>query len=89
MSRFEMPERGPLQTYEVIWKSGQVETIRAHQVIWPTDAGLSGLFGGVETKTQRPVTFHGEIDGRWLLILAARPDDIVSIRLLLQPEVPS
>lgn len=33
-----MDDRGPLSTYQVIWKSGHVEDIQAHQVTWPDHA---------------------------------------------------
>lgn len=83
-------DRGPLQTYEIIWTSGYVEQIQAHQVIWPQqDTPLAGMFGpvAVDQKIREPrILIHGEIDGHWLLVLSAREADIVSIRLLTADE---
>lgn len=73
-------EYGPLDTYEVIWSSGHIEEIQAHQVLMPPDEMLSGLFGGVTTKQFRGWTFHGEIDGHWRLLLSAPAEDIKSVR---------
>jgi hypothetical protein len=67
---------GPVQTYEVVWQSGHMERIQAHQVIWPGNA-LS-LFG-VATKPPR-VVMHAVLDGRWTLMLSAPEEDIRSIR---------
>lgn len=79
-------EHGPLDTYEVIWNSGQIEYIQAHQVIMPPLESPfsmgSGVFGsaGATTKPRGGWTFHGEIEGRWKLLLAADPADIKSVR---------
>lgn len=60
-----MDSRGELTTYEILWMSGYVERIKAHQVSWP----------GI-----RRVNFHAELDGKWTLILSALIDDIRLIR---------
>ena len=79
-------EYGPIDTYEVIWTSGHVEHVQAHQVLMPKDEMFEGLFqalGGTRTasKPQPPAwTFHGEIDGRWRLVLHAPAEDIRSVR---------
>lgn len=73
-------QRGPIQTYEVIWKSGHVEQIQAHQVTAPPLDGFAGLFETTKTRSVRRWMFHAEIDGRWGLVLAALDDDIISIR---------
>jgi hypothetical protein len=79
-------EYGPLDTYEVIWNSGQIEYIQAHQVIMPPiESPFSmgaGVFGsaGAETKQRGGWTFHGQIDGRWRLLLSAPAEDIKSVR---------
>lgn len=70
-------EHGPLHTFEVIWKSGHVETIQAHQVLFPSP--LPELFGGPGKRDDR-ICFHGEIDGRWTLILSAPEDEISTVR---------
>ena len=68
-------EYGPLDTYEVIWNSGHVEQVRAHQVLAPRPA----VFGDHGTSVWM---FHGEIDGKWRLLLVARDEDIKSVRNL-------
>lgn len=75
---------GPIQQYEITWMSGHVETIPAHQVMYPhrglalfSDSMSSGLTadGGAAR-----VQLHAEIDGRWQLMLSAREDDIRTMR---------
>lgn len=68
-------ERGPLRDYEVTWTNGHVEIIKCHQVMLPT-TGLA-MFG---EKGRDRYTFHGEIDGRWILILDAPAEDIRMVR---------
>lgn len=82
---------GPVQTYEITWKSGHIETVLAHQVSWPrrgmalvASGFLAGL--GDEQPTPSIIQFHAELDGRWLLMLSAHEDDIRTIRLITQPE---
>lgn len=75
-------DRGPIRTYEIIWKSGCVEQIQAHQVLVPH----SPLFGEPPSARDDVYTFHGEIDGQWLLILTASAADILSIRLVLDQQ---
>lgn len=70
---------GPLRDYELVWSNGHTETVKAHQVTMPRP-DLSGMFGGPVTKTHEYITFHGEIEGKWRLVLAAKPEDIRSIR---------
>lgn len=74
---------GPVQSYEITWKSGHVETALAHQVAWPQKGSYlaSGLLGALpsEPGTAR-VMFHAEIDGRWVLTLSALEEDIRTIR---------
>ena len=83
MSKFE---RGPAETYEVIWNSGHVEYLDAHQVLLPPDENFfslgRGIFGSTETQTKpsRGWVFHAEIEGRWTLLLAAPAEDIKSVR---------
>lgn len=86
-------DRGPIQTYEIVWKSGHIETIQAHQV---TTAGAThevmGAMLGVTTKTDRDprIVFHGELDGQWLLVLSALERDISTVRLLpVSEQVPT
>lgn len=77
-------DRGPLQSYEVTWRSGHIETIRAHQVIMPSR--FSFLPG---EKQDNRVMFHGEIEGRWMLVLAADADEILTIRNVTVTEASS
>lgn len=78
---------GPLDTYEIIWQSGQVEYVQAHQVLMPPTDGFPTSFGGgvygstdTATKPPRGWVFHGQIDGRWKLLLSAAAEDIKSVR---------
>jgi hypothetical protein len=77
-----MTERGPLQSFELTWSSGHVETIKAHQVSYQ---GNSPMFGDPGRKAR--IDFHGEIDGHWMLILSALEDDLARIRNTTQTEV--
>ena len=72
-------ERGSLVQYQIIWKSGYVEEIQAHQVT--TRGGPSFLAPSPLDKPE-VVMFHGEFDGRWQLVLSAPMDDISTIRNL-------
>jgi hypothetical protein len=75
-------DHGPLHTYEVVWASGHVEQIQAHQCLMPmTDNPfLSAL--ATDTKRVEYFKFHGQIDGHWILVLAARVEDVLSVRLI-------
>lgn len=75
-------EHGPLRTYEVIWRSGHVERIEAHQVLLPP---IVSFFG--ETGRGNRLTVHGEVNGHWTLILDADYTDILSVRLVSDPAV--
>jgi hypothetical protein len=73
-----MFDRGPLQRYQVIWKSGFVEEVEAHQVLIPM--GMDFL---VDTPPKpRRLLMHGEVDGHWRLILDADYDEVTTVRLL-------
>lgn len=73
-------ERGPVQQYEVVWTSGHVEVIQAHQVSYQ---GGVGYFGGSDPEV---VQFHGEFDGHWVLILRALGSELRTVRNLTQTE---
>jgi hypothetical protein len=73
-------DHGPLQTWEVVWKNGHVEEVQGHQCLLPTRSLFSG-----ESERER-VTFHGEIDGHWKLVLDVDYSEISSIRLVTAPE---
>lgn len=86
-----MSERGEPDVYEVVWKSGHIERIQAHQVIWPQDnTGLIGAMFGGNTLTERRgdprILFHADINGRWSLVLSAIEDDVRTVRLVTQEE---
>lgn len=66
-------DRGQRDTFEVVWKSGHVERIEAHQVSYQG----GGLFGGSEPERMQ---FHGEFDGRWSLVLSVLTEDIQTVR---------
>ena len=80
-------DHGPLRAYEVTWQSGHVETIWAHQCILPM-AGNPFLRDDADDSPRR-VMFHGEIDGRWQLILAAPEAEIVTVRNLAAAPEPT
>lgn len=75
---------GPLQSYELIWKTGHVETVHGHQVSFDS-AGMSALSGVLATG-RRPVQLepkfriHGMIDGHWRLVIAAPESELGTIR---------
>ena len=77
---------GPLQTYEITWTSGHVETIQAHQTSWPDSGSFitAGGYGSLGVGDAGParIQFHGEFDGHWRLVLSAYEDDIRTIRLV-------
>lgn len=82
---------GPLQTYEITWKTGHTECIQAHQISWPNNMQNALEALGVKTKTQRDprVVFHADLDGRWTLMLSALLEDIRTIRNVLTEDVNS
>lgn len=66
-------DRGPLHRYEVTWANGHVEYVEAHQALMPAPPSI---FGGDDRP---PVwAFHGEINGRWRLVLSA-PAAVISV----------
>jgi hypothetical protein len=75
-------ERGEPDEFEVVWKSGHVDRLKAHQVTWPSNT--FDLFGGQQGPAR--VLFHGEVDGRWRLLLSALEDDIRSVRNITHVE---
>lgn len=78
-------DHGPLQTYEITWRSGHIETIQAHQVSTSGgDNSFASAMFGVTVKTDRDprIQFHGEFDGKWRLVLSALEQDIMTVRLL-------
>ncbi len=86
----ERYDYGPVQTYEIVWRSGHVETVLAHQVTYPQRGvfltAASGLGLMTEQKGEPQVQFHAEIDGRWRLTLSADEADIRTIRLVTVDE---
>ena len=77
---------GPLRTYEIVWRSGHVETVQGHQVIFTGgDRGISGMFN---RGPQRPARFqiHGDFPDGWRLVLSGLEDDVATIRDVTAPE---
>jgi len=74
-------DHGPLQTYEVIYTSGHVERVQAHQVLMPHDDFDIGGFG-IRTVSQleKRWTFHGEFAGHWRMVLSVPAGDVKSVR---------
>jgi hypothetical protein len=79
-------ERGPVQTYEIVWHSGHVERVQAHQVITGGDSDIVREYFGIKSDRQPIVTFHAEINGHWTLTLRAMQADIRTIRLVTADE---
>ena len=81
-------KHGRPDVYEITWMSGHVERVLAHQVSYP-HAGLAmaaDILGmGAEPGAPR-VRMHAEIDGQWRLVLAAREEDIRTLRLATADE---
>lgn len=81
---------GPLQTYEITWRhTGHVERIRAHRVTWPQQG--HALFGGnlailAASRGPSQVHFHGQIAGKWRLVLVADEADLQTVRLVTDGE---
>lgn len=78
-------DHGPLQTYEVIYTSGHVERVQAHQVLMPhDDFELGGFSIRTTSKLEKRWTFHGEFGGRWMLVLTVPAGDVKSVRNVTQ-----
>lgn len=79
---------GRADIYEVTWMSGHIERVTAHQVSYP-QAGLAfvGSALGIATEAGAPrIRMHAQIDGRWCLTLAAREEDVRTVRLVTADE---
>lgn len=80
---------GQVDLYEITWMSGHIETVPAHQVTYP-HAGMvmARMFSSTETAEVGPprVQLHAELNGRWVLTLSAREEDIRSMRLVTNGE---
>ena len=61
-------DRGPLIQWRVEWVTGLIDVIEAHQVTMPLTFSDDGF-----------IQFHGEIDGRWGLVLAVVPSRVKAI----------
>lgn len=75
--------------YEITWMSGHVETVVAHQITYPHQGMyLAGLLSGNTAADggAARIKMHAEIDGRWCLTLAAREEDIRTMRLVTDAE---
>jgi hypothetical protein len=75
-------ERGPVDEFELIYKTGAVQRIRAHQVSYPNNA--RNIFGRPDEHGPNLVSFHAEIEGRWRLMLTIDQADLISIRNVTQ-----
>lgn len=74
--------------YEITWMTGHVETVVAHQVTYPHSglAFASRAIGMANEPGAPRIRMHAEIDGRWTLTLAAREEDIRTMRLVTNGE---
>lgn len=72
-------DHGPLDTFEVTWNSGHIEHIQAHQVLAPPKRMfmMGESTGGASESAW---LFHGEIEGRWKLLLMAHDGDVRTVR---------
>jgi hypothetical protein len=75
---------GPLRTFEVVWKSGHVETVQGHRVYF--SGGAHELLG---REVQAPARFniYGDFPGGWRLVLSGLEDDVITIRDVTVPEL--
>jgi hypothetical protein len=78
---------GPLRAYELTWRSGHIETVEGHQVIFDSHKieardFLASAFGGVATETRTDPRFyvHGSFDGHWRLVLSAPESELHTLR---------
>jgi hypothetical protein len=81
-------KHGRPDIYEITWMSGHIERIAAHQVSYP-EAGLAvarSLFNVAAEGGAPRVQMHAEIDGQWRLVLAAREEDIRTMRMVTDAE---
>lgn len=77
----ERYDHGPLRTYQIIWRSGHIETVQGHQVTFDSHVDM------FRSGPPRPGRFniHGDFpkeDGGtdWRLVLHGLEDDIITIR---------
>lgn len=79
-------DHGPLRTYEITWKSGHVERVPGHQVMFdsmrPGFGNLTGGALGTAVSHDRPprFTIHGQFGPHWRLVLTALESELVSLR---------
>ena len=78
---------GPLRRYEVTWKSGHIETVQGHQILFDSSraaftASLGGVFGVTTETAETPARFyvHGMFDGHWRLVLTGLETELVTLR---------
>jgi hypothetical protein len=92
-------DHGPLRSYELVWRSGHIETLQGHQVLFDSHRiegrdFLASVFGGVATETRGAPDprfyVHGEFDGRWRLVLSAPESELHTLRDVTdrEPAVP-
>lgn len=81
-------KHGRPDIYEITWMSGHIERVAAHQVSYP-EAGLAlarSMFNVAAEGGAPRVRMHAEVDGHWRLVLAAREEDIRTMRLVSEAE---
>jgi hypothetical protein len=80
-------KHGRPDVYEITWMSGHVERVAAHQVTYPQAGMMLGSAMGLSVEAGAPrVRMHAEVNGEWRLVLAAREDDIRTLRLVTDGE---
>jgi hypothetical protein len=74
---------GPLRTYEITWKSGHIETVQGHQVLFGSDkTSFASTFGGIAVRDDLAPRFavHGMFGEHWRLVLTGPEADLLSVR---------
>ncbi|ASU81531.1 hypothetical protein CDO52_00870 [Nocardiopsis gilva YIM 90087] len=71
-------DHGELRTYEVVWRTGHVERVQGHQVVFKDDAAAALL--GRATAREPRIVIHGQFGPHWRLVLTALEADIATIR---------
>lgn len=64
---------GPLQEWEIIWRTGHVEHVQGHQIQMES--------GGFVRRENPRLIIHGRFGKYWRLVLCVPEEDILSVRL--------
>jgi hypothetical protein len=84
----EQKQRRENHEYELVWKTGHVETIWACQVSWPNNSKkyMGSMFDGMDDHDAEDIPniihFHADLGGKWTFVMMANEDELLSIRNL-------